>query len=118
MPKYGEKAKETVKEAMHKLKLGTLKSGGSKKTVKNSRQAVAIGLSEARKKGAKVPPSKKSTAKKAPAKSSAATRKQTSPGKKAATRKPAAKAASRSAGSTLRRPATKKRPASSRARKR
>jgi hypothetical protein len=57
--KYGEKSQKTVKEAMHKLKAGKLKSGKSKKTVKNPKQAIAIGLSEARKKGAKVPPKKK-----------------------------------------------------------
>lgn len=55
MAKYGKKAKESVKEAMHKYKRGKLKSGGSGKKVKNLRQAVAIGLSEARKKGGKVP---------------------------------------------------------------
>ncbi|MFL5243233.1 MAG: DUF6496 domain-containing protein [Gemmataceae bacterium] len=58
--KYGEKAQKSVKNAMHKMKQGKLKSGGkSKKTVKNPKQAIAIGLSEARKKGAKVPPKKK-----------------------------------------------------------
>lgn len=54
MAKYGEKAQKTVKQAMHKLKRGTLKSG-SGDTVDSRKQAVAIGLSEARKKGAKVP---------------------------------------------------------------
>jgi hypothetical protein len=54
--KYGEKSQQSVKEAMHKFKKGELKSGGkSRKTVKNPKQAIAIGLSEARKKGAKVP---------------------------------------------------------------
>jgi hypothetical protein len=57
--KYGEKSQKTVKEAMHEFKEGKLKSGKSKKTVKNPKQAIAIGLSEARKKGAKVPPKKK-----------------------------------------------------------
>lgn len=55
MAKYGKKAQESVKEAMHKYKEGELKSGKSGKTVQNPKQAVAIGLSEARKKGAKVP---------------------------------------------------------------
>ncbi len=54
MAKYDEKAQETVKEALHKYKRGTLKSGSGAK-VKGRKQAVAIGLSEARKKGAKVP---------------------------------------------------------------
>lgn len=58
--KYGEKAQKSVKDAMHEFKKGKLKSGKSGKTVKNRKQAVAIGLSEARKKGAKVPAKKKS----------------------------------------------------------
>lgn len=55
MAKYGKKAQKTVGEAMHKMKRGELKSGGSGKTVKSRKQAIAIGLSEAREKGAKVP---------------------------------------------------------------
>ncbi len=63
MAKYGEKAKETVEEAMHKFKKGTLKSGKRRKKVKSRKQAIAIALSEAREKGAKVPPApKRSTA--------------------------------------------------------
>ncbi len=58
MAKYSKKASESVKEAMHKMKKGTLKSGRSKKPVKSRKQAIAIGLSEAKKKGAKVPPKK------------------------------------------------------------
>jgi hypothetical protein len=54
--KYGEAAQESVEKAMHKMKEGKLKSGRSGKTVKSKEQAIAIGLSEARKKGAKVPP--------------------------------------------------------------
>ena len=53
--KYGRKAQKSVKTAMHKRKKGTLKSGKAGKRVKSKKQAVAIGLSEARKKGAKVP---------------------------------------------------------------
>jgi len=53
--KYGTAAKKSVKRAVHKMKKGTLKSGKSKKTVKSRAQAVAIGLSEARKRGAKIP---------------------------------------------------------------
>lgn len=56
MPKYGESAKTSVEHAMHKMKKGKLKSGRSGKTVASPEQAVAIGLSEARKKGAKLPP--------------------------------------------------------------
>ena len=57
MAKYGKKAQSKVKRAMHELKRGTLKSGkgGKGGTVKNRKQAIAIGLSEARKKGKKVP---------------------------------------------------------------
>ena len=57
--KYGKKSQKTVESAMHKYKHGKLKSGKSKKKVKNPKQAIAIGLSEARKKGAKVPRKKK-----------------------------------------------------------
>lgn len=53
--KYGDKAQESVKEAMHKMKKGKLESGKSHKKVTDRKQAIAIGLSEARKKGAKVP---------------------------------------------------------------
>jgi uncharacterized protein DUF6496 len=53
--KYGKKAQSKVKRAMHERKHGTLKSGGSGKTVTSRKQAIAIGLSEARKAGAKVP---------------------------------------------------------------
>jgi hypothetical protein len=53
--KYGEKAQESVKDTMHKMKRGKLESGKSHKKVTDKKQAIAIGLSEARKKGAKVP---------------------------------------------------------------
>lgn len=56
MPKYSQKAGEYVERAMHKLKRGKLKSGRSGQTVKSRKQAIAIGLSEAKEKGAKVPP--------------------------------------------------------------
>jgi len=57
MAKYSKKAQKQVKKAMHKKKKGTLRSGSGKK-VTSSRQAIAIGLSEAREKGAKVPKKK------------------------------------------------------------
>ena len=60
MARYGKKAQSKVKRAMHERKKGTLKSGRSGKTVKSRKQAIAIGLSEARKAGAKVPRKKKS----------------------------------------------------------
>ena len=60
MAKYSKKAGEEVEKAMRKRKKGTLKSGKSGKKVKSKQQAVAIGLSEARRKGAKVPRKKSS----------------------------------------------------------
>lgn len=60
MARYGTKAQKSVKRAMHKRKKGTLKSGKSGKRVTSRKQAIAIGLSEARKKGAKVPSKSKS----------------------------------------------------------
>lgn len=56
MARYGKKAQKTVEQAMHKMKKGALKSGRSGRVVKSRKQAIAIGLSEARAKGAKVPP--------------------------------------------------------------
>jgi hypothetical protein len=55
MARYSKKAAQKVKRAMHERKRGTLKSGRSGKTVKSRKQAIAIGLSEARRAGAKVP---------------------------------------------------------------
>jgi hypothetical protein len=57
--KYGKKAQKEVKGAMHEYKRGKLKSGKSGKPVRSRKQAVAIGLSKARKKGGKVPAKKK-----------------------------------------------------------
>jgi hypothetical protein len=62
MAKYGKAAAKTVKSAMHRRKKGTLKSGSGRK-VTSRKQAIAIGLSEAREKGGKVP-SRKTSAKK------------------------------------------------------
>ena len=55
MAKYSKKAQDTVHSALHRAKKGTLESGRSGKKVTSRKQAIAIGLSEARKKGAKVP---------------------------------------------------------------
>jgi hypothetical protein len=63
MAKYGRKAQQKVEKAMHERKRGTLKSGGSGKTVRSRKQAIAIGLSEARREGGKVP-AKRGAAKK------------------------------------------------------
>jgi hypothetical protein len=59
--KYSPKAGTTVERAMHEMKEGTLKSGRSGKKVTSRKQAVAIGLSEARASGAKVPKKKKTS---------------------------------------------------------
>ena len=64
MPKYGKKASQKVEKAMHERKAGTLKSGKSGKKVTSKKQAIAIGLSEARKAGGKVPHKKSSSKKK------------------------------------------------------
>jgi hypothetical protein len=58
MAKYSEKAGEKVEKNMHEMKEGKLKSGNSDKKVTSRKQAIAIGLSEARKEGAKVPKKK------------------------------------------------------------
>ena len=55
MARYGTKAGEKVRKALHERKRGTLKSGKSGKPVKSRKQAIAIGLSQARKAGGKVP---------------------------------------------------------------
>jgi hypothetical protein len=58
MPKYGKKAQSKVAKVMRERKAGTLRSGRSGKKVTSRKQAIAIGLSEARKAGAKVPKKK------------------------------------------------------------
>jgi len=64
MARYGKKAQSKVKRAMHERKSGTLRSGRSGRKVKSRKQAIAIGLSEARRSGAKVPAKKTSRKKK------------------------------------------------------
>ena len=59
--KYGEKANEKVSKSLREEKAGTLKSGTSGKTVTSRKQAIAIGLSEARKAGGKVPKAPKAS---------------------------------------------------------
>ena len=68
--KYGKKASDKVEKAMHERKHGTLKSGSSGKKVTSRKQAIAIGLSEARREGGKVPSRKKSSKKSSSKKSS------------------------------------------------
>lgn len=70
MAKYSRTAQKSVSSAMKRMKKGSLRSGGSGKKVTNQKQAIAIGLSEAREKGAKVP-KKKATTKTAKQKSAA-----------------------------------------------
>jgi hypothetical protein len=78
--KYGKAAGKSVKRAMHKRKSGTLKSGRSGRKVTSRKQAIAIGLSEARESGAKVPRKRSS-------KKSSGGRKKSSGGRKKSTRK-------------------------------
>lgn len=87
MARYSKKSQKTVESAMHRKKKGTLRSGRSGRKVTSRKQAIAIGLSEAREKGAKVPsPPKKKSAKKSARKKSA---------KKSATKKKATKKSTR-----------------------
>lgn len=87
MAKYSKGAQKKVEKAMHEKKSGSLKSGRSGKKVKSRKQAIAIGLSEARKEGAKVP-KKKSASKKSASKKSASKK---SASKKSASKKSASK---------------------------
>jgi hypothetical protein len=64
MARYGKKARSKVKRALHKRKRGTLKSGRSGKRVKSRKQAIAIGLSEARRAGGKVPERRRKSSRK------------------------------------------------------
>jgi topoisomerase IA-like protein len=94
MATYGKKAGDKVEKAMHEKKEGTLKSGRSGKKVTSRKQAIAIGLSEAREAGGKVP-AKKGAAKKSTAKKSAA--KKTTAKKSTSRKTPAKKTARKSA---------------------
>lgn len=101
MAKYSKKAGEKVEEAMLEMKHGELKSGSGQK-VTSRKQAVAIGLSEARESGAKVPPPKQAASKKAAKKSA---------GKKAAPKKQSAKKAAPKKHPASKKAASKKTPA-------
>lgn len=95
MAKYSQKSQDKVEKAMKERKKGQLKSGRSGKKVTSRKQAIAIGLSEARKAGAKVPkkkgaaPKKKAAPKKSAAKKKSASKK--SPSKRRATAKKTAR---------------------------
>ena len=86
MARYGKKAQSKVEKVMHEKKQGTLKSGKSGKKVTSRKQAIAIGLSEARKAGAKVP-AKKSTSKKKSSSKKTSSKKKSSGTKKSSSRK-------------------------------
>ncbi|MFL5765916.1 MAG: DUF6496 domain-containing protein [Bacteroidia bacterium] len=90
MAKYGKKAQDKVEKAMHERKEGTLRSGGSGKKVTSKKQAIAIGLSEARAEGGKAP--KKASSKKASAKKSSSKK---SSAKKSSSKKSSAKKTSK-----------------------
>ena len=64
MARYGKKAQQKVEKVMHERKAGTLRSGSTGKKVTSRKQAIAIGLSEARRAGGKVPKKAKSKARK------------------------------------------------------
>lgn len=100
MARYSKKSQETVEDAMHRYKRGKLKSGSGRK-VKSKDQAIAIGLSEAREKGAKVP-NKKTSAKKGRKTASKKTSARKSTGRKTAAKK------SRKTTAQKGRPASKK----------
>jgi len=100
MAKYSKKAGDKVEKAMHERKHGTLKSGRSGKKVTSKKQAIAIGLSEAREEGAKVPKtgsSKKSATKKSGTKKSASSKSTAKKGsaKKSSSSKPGPKKGSK-----------------------
>jgi hypothetical protein len=88
MAKYGRKAEQKVEKAMHERKRGTLKSGGSGKTVRSRKQAIAIGLSEARREGGKVPAKRgaKKKSRKSGSKSTGRSRKSTTRARKTSSR--------------------------------
>lgn len=104
MAKYSKKAAKKVERAMHERKAGTLKSGRSGKKVTSKKQAIAIGLSEARDEGAKVPKKKKAASKSKSKK--AASKKSVS--KKSATKKSASKKSSPKKSASKRKTATRK----------
>ncbi|HXR83094.1 MAG TPA: DUF6496 domain-containing protein [Hanamia sp.] len=98
MAKYGKKTEKKVEKVMHEMHEGKLKSGGSGKKVTNPKQAIAIGLSEARKEGDKVPPKKsssKSDSKKTTKKSDSKKSDSKKTEKKAAPKKTASKKSSK-----------------------
>jgi len=104
--RYGKKAQDKVEKTMHERKRGTLKSGGSGKKVTSRKQAIAIGLSEARREGGKVPPAPKSSSKKASSKK--ASSKKASSSKKVSSSKKSTAKKSTTKKSTTKKSSTKK----------
>lgn len=96
MAKYSKGSQKKVERAMKERKSGTLKSGRSGKKVTSRKQAIAIGLSEARKEGKKVP---KKAAKKSPAKKKGAAKKKSAPKKSASKKSTSKKSASKKSAS-------------------
>jgi hypothetical protein len=94
MAKYGKKASKKVARALRERKRGTLKSGRSGKKVKSRKQAIAIGLSEARREGAKVPAKKRSPKKSSSKKSSKKSSSKKSSSKKSSSKKSSSKRSS------------------------
>ena len=97
MAKYGSKAQSKVKKAMHERKHGTLKSGSSGKKVKSRKQAIAIGLSQARREGGKVPRKKASKKSGSSRKSSS---KKSAPSRKSSKSRSSKTRSSKSSGSS------------------
>ncbi len=87
MDRYSKGSQKKVEKAMHEMKKGKLKSGRSGKSVKNRKQAIAIGLSEARKQGSKVPKKKPAAKKNSGRKKKSVPSKKSAPGKKKAAKK-------------------------------
>jgi hypothetical protein len=87
MARYSKGSQKKVERAMHEMKRGELKSGRSGKSVKNRKQAIAIGLSEARKQGSKVPKKKSAVKKTSGRKKKSAPKKRIAPGKKKVAKK-------------------------------
>ena len=113
--RYGKKAGDKVEKAMDELKKGTLKSGRAGTPVTSRKQAIAIGLSEARAEGGKVPPARKAAAKKSTAAKKAPAKKAAA--KKAPSRKTTAAKKAPARKTPARKTAAKKAPAKKAARK-
>jgi hypothetical protein len=86
MAKYSKKASKKVERAMHERKKGTLRSGSSGKKVTSRKQAIAIGLSEARKEGAKVPSRRGTSSRSGSSRSRSTTRRSSSSSRKSSSR--------------------------------